>query len=324
MSRQRASQALRAALAALALAPGLAPAEPAPAPDDAALEEAIAVYQSRDYAAALSRLDVLAAAGEPRAQTILGLMHESGEGVPPDPARAAEWYRRAAEQGYDPAQYALANLYRAGRGVPKDEEEAAYWYRAAAERGNRWAAARLDWPDAEEAPDPALRSLIERSARPLPARAPGTGIASDRLDALVARLPSLRAARAGAARSELSEVALVSTPGAEPSERRTVAAPPGGSPESRPSEAHEEEPAAAAARAQATPSRAPRQAYSVQIVATRSREQSERELARVARAVREVLPGADSRVLRVDLGFRLHAPVLVPHRLFQRSSALNL
>ena len=43
-------------------------------------------------------------------------------------------------------------------------------------------------------------------------------------------------------------------------------------------------------------------AYSVQVAATRSHAQSERELARVTRAVREVLPGADSHVLRVDLG----------------------
>ena len=42
--------------------------------------------------------------------------------------------RQAAEQGDAAAQYTLGRLYELGRGVPKDEAKAAHWYRKAAEQ----------------------------------------------------------------------------------------------------------------------------------------------------------------------------------------------
>jgi TPR repeat protein len=48
----------------------------------------------------------------------LGELFEAGQGVPRDEAQAANWYRRAAEQGYANAQYNLAALYAVGKGVP--------------------------------------------------------------------------------------------------------------------------------------------------------------------------------------------------------------
>ena len=62
-------------------------------------------------------------------------MYWKGDGVRPDSAQAAKWYRLGAERGDAKAQIALANLYRVGEGVGEDLAEAANWYRRAAEQG---------------------------------------------------------------------------------------------------------------------------------------------------------------------------------------------
>lgn len=48
---------------------------------------------------------------------------------------AAEWYRRAAEQGYAPAQYRLGLCLENGTGIGKSRREADEWYRKAAAQG---------------------------------------------------------------------------------------------------------------------------------------------------------------------------------------------
>ena len=62
-------------------------------------------------------------------------MYEEGEGVPKDAAKAAVWYRKAAEQGLAASQLQLGRLYYLGEGVPKDAAKAAAWLRKAAEQG---------------------------------------------------------------------------------------------------------------------------------------------------------------------------------------------
>ena len=62
-------------------------------------------------------------------------MYANGQGIPKDEAKAASWYRKAADQGDSKAQFALGIMYANGQGVPKDEVEAVRWYRKAAERG---------------------------------------------------------------------------------------------------------------------------------------------------------------------------------------------
>src|SRR5262249_59993469 len=49
---------------------------------------------------------------------------------------AAQWYRRAADQGDQEAQWQLGRLYSAGQGVPRNEVEAVSWYRRAAAQGD--------------------------------------------------------------------------------------------------------------------------------------------------------------------------------------------
>lgn len=79
-------------------------------------------------------LRAAAAKGNPAAQFEVAARFATGDGA--DPAKAAEWYSRAAAQGFAPAQYRLAVLHERGLGVKKDPGRARTWYRRAAELGN--------------------------------------------------------------------------------------------------------------------------------------------------------------------------------------------
>ena len=303
-----------AALRAAALALGLTLAASAPGADPAAdlatdlaaeLATAIETYQTRDFTRAAEQLRPLAEAGEPQAQTILGIMYESGEGVPLDHAAAARWYRAAAEQGYDPAQYSLGNLYRAGRGVPRSDQEAAYWYTAAARQGNRWAAARLDAPGGAAVED-YPPSVVKKPERPV-SKPLETGISSERLAALVARVPGLRAS----ARARDEPEAAASAPAAGTDPHPEAAAPmareapdpvpgavAGPAPAPRPAA-----PPATASDGEAVPG-AYRGPYRIQIASTRSRERTSDETERVlaSLATAQAAAGLEAVIARADLG----------------------
>ncbi len=83
----------------------------------------------------IAALRAKAEAGDPKAQNNLGVLYANGQGVPKDYAKAAHWYRLAANQGNAFAQYDLGVLYATGQGVPKDYGKAAHWYRLAANQG---------------------------------------------------------------------------------------------------------------------------------------------------------------------------------------------
>ncbi len=94
------------------------------------------VYQaaSRGDAPALQELRTNAERGNAYAQSTLGLMYFSGEGLPKDSAVAVRWYRRAADQGDADAQYNLGYMFLFGEGVPRDPAMAEIWIRRAAEQ----------------------------------------------------------------------------------------------------------------------------------------------------------------------------------------------
>ena len=95
-----------------------------------------AAYDAGDYATALENWRPLAEQGDAIAQSSLGFMYDSGQGVPQDDAEAVRWYRLAAEQGHAATQGNLGFMYENGRGVLQDYTKAARWYRLAAEQGN--------------------------------------------------------------------------------------------------------------------------------------------------------------------------------------------
>jgi TPR repeat protein len=69
-----------------------------------------------------------AARGDAEAQFLLGRNYEAGRsGLKKDPAEAARWYRRSADQGDPWAQASLGLLYRFGKGVERDLVQAYMW-----------------------------------------------------------------------------------------------------------------------------------------------------------------------------------------------------
>ncbi|SED10716.1 Sel1 repeat-containing protein [Rhizobiales bacterium GAS188] len=77
-----------------------------------------------------------ALAGRPRAAAWLAYLHETGNGVPQDLAKARSLYLDAATRGDPAAQANLAFMMVSGRGGPADPAEAFQWYLRAARQGN--------------------------------------------------------------------------------------------------------------------------------------------------------------------------------------------
>lgn len=90
----------------------------------------------RDPAEARRLTSLAAEAGDPAAMHNLGVYYFRGEGGPADFARAADWFRKAAAAGVVESQYNLGLLYQSGSGTPKDLAEARRWFRKAAEQGD--------------------------------------------------------------------------------------------------------------------------------------------------------------------------------------------
>ena len=91
-------------------------------------------------------LIVLAQAGDPEAQNIIGMYYEQAFGdMKKNPAKALEWFTKAAEQDNLDAQVNVANYYFEGRSgiVPQDYDNALTWFRKAAEKGSAFAMFRL-------------------------------------------------------------------------------------------------------------------------------------------------------------------------------------
>ena len=76
-------------------------------------------YRSGDYAKAAKELEYIAEEGDARAQYDLGLLYDTGRGVPQSNEKALQWYRKAAEQGNAVGQNNLADMYVGGRGVAR-------------------------------------------------------------------------------------------------------------------------------------------------------------------------------------------------------------
>ena len=77
-----------------------------------------------------------ARAGKAKSQLLLGSLYEEGKGgMQQDYIKAAEWYRKSADQGYSQAQYNLGLLYEDGKGMEQDYYEASQWYKRAANNG---------------------------------------------------------------------------------------------------------------------------------------------------------------------------------------------
>ncbi|NOU09717.1 MAG: hypothetical protein HOO98_06830 [Nitrospira sp.] len=86
-----------------------------------------------DYGTSLKTWLADAQTGSAEGQYYVATLYENGDGkvVPPDYRQAAEWYRKAAEQGDKRAMIGLGRLYEQGLGLSKDPEQAFTWFRKA-------------------------------------------------------------------------------------------------------------------------------------------------------------------------------------------------
>ena len=99
------------------------------------LEDGQAAYLAGDFSGAMRIWRPLATRGNAEAQLDIGMMFNSGLGVPKDYAQAVYWYGKAAKQDIADAQSLLADMYMSGHGVPRDFVTAALWYQKAATHG---------------------------------------------------------------------------------------------------------------------------------------------------------------------------------------------
>jgi TPR repeat protein len=113
--------------AMLVLVLGVATASP--------LEDALAAFGRKDYAAALEDFRPLAAQGDADAQFFLGLIYFEGLGVAQQHKEAFKWFHLAADQGGAEAQWYVGIMHANARSVEKNETEAVKWYRLAAAQG---------------------------------------------------------------------------------------------------------------------------------------------------------------------------------------------
>lgn len=75
--------------------------------------------------------------GDKVAQFQTGVIYERGIGVEENQTMAAQWYEKAAKQGYIDAQYNIAIMYTTGRGVSEDKGLAMMWLSLAAKQGDK-------------------------------------------------------------------------------------------------------------------------------------------------------------------------------------------
>mmetsp|Transcript_24134 Transcript_24134/g.36189 ORF Transcript_24134/g.36189 Transcript_24134/m.36189 type:complete len:591 (-) Transcript_24134:337-2109(-) len=73
--------------------------------------------------------------GHARAQCLIGLCYQNGEGIEKAPSKAFAFFLLAAMQGYALAQYNLAWCFRDGDGVSRDKYEAFNWFMKSARQG---------------------------------------------------------------------------------------------------------------------------------------------------------------------------------------------
>ena len=109
---------------------------------------------------------------DPKAMTLIAELYANGFGIKQDDAKAAEWYRLAADRGDREAMFALAMFRIGGRGGAKSKEDAAKLLASAAKLGHVAAAYDLALLYIEGAAIPAgfrARRRIAPPGRRMPA-----------------------------------------------------------------------------------------------------------------------------------------------------------
>lgn len=124
----------------------------------------LSAYNSQDYDAALENWLPLAEKGNSSAQYGIGVMYDSGKGVPKNLGKAFGWYSRAAEQNHRSAQFNLGIMYYYGDGTEQNIVEAYKWWSIAADQGHKQAAAALSQAEQKMTSDELLKAKVLAAA----------------------------------------------------------------------------------------------------------------------------------------------------------------
>lgn len=89
--------------------------------------EAKALYDAKNYKAALPKLKIAAEKGHKKAQYRLGRCYDKGHGTVENNKLAYEWYSKSAAQNYAKGQLALGKCYMKGKGTTADQTKAKVW-----------------------------------------------------------------------------------------------------------------------------------------------------------------------------------------------------
>lgn len=95
-----------------------------------------ALYDAKNYTAAVPKLKAAAEKGHKKAQYRLGRCYDKGHGVEENETQAFKWYSKSAAQEYAKAQYAVGKCYKDGKGVEKDRKKAVGYFAKAAKQDN--------------------------------------------------------------------------------------------------------------------------------------------------------------------------------------------
>ena len=177
-----------------------------------------------------------AQSGDAEAQTTVGEIYERGLGTAPDYAKAAEWYRKAADQDHARALFNLGTLYEQGLGVEKDALQALNLYRDAGglegdvgfEEGYRQELERQRAEleksiDERDRQIDALQKQVDELERKLKSQASASQGMSGEIAALSALLAQLRKERDGS-RVKLDSLPTAPARTREPSSGRSAGA----------------------------------------------------------------------------------------------------
>lgn len=97
-----------------------------PADDD--LRQAAKLHKGGETPQAVAIWQRWADHGNVDAAYNLAVIHQYGDGVPLDFAKAMAWYRIAAEKGDKVSQFQIGLMYQNGQGVEANQEEAHRWF----------------------------------------------------------------------------------------------------------------------------------------------------------------------------------------------------
>lgn len=115
-------------------------------------EEAVSLYEDKDYKGARDIAEASAKKGDVRAMAMLGVLYQKGLGVEADLNKAVDWYAQAADKNNLGAQYSLAEIYLNGALGEPDLERGRFWLLKAAGQGKPEAEHRLGLLAAAETP----------------------------------------------------------------------------------------------------------------------------------------------------------------------------